>query len=135
MRDTIDTPATDAKAVTRAQSLARVSRLASALDSKFRLPGTNIRFGWDGILSVVPVAGDTIAAGMSAYLIWEAYQSGARKRTLGKMLGNAGLDYVLGSIPVIGTIFDIAYKANLRNLKLLQAELERPDQSPRSRIV
>ena len=135
MRDTIDTPATDAKAVTRAQSLARVSRLASALDSKFRLPGTNIRFGWDGILSVVPVAGDTVAAGVSAYLIWEAYQSGARKRTLGKMLGNAGLDYVLGSIPVIGTIFDIAYKANLRNLKLLQAELERPDQSPRSRIV
>ena len=135
MRDTIDTPATDAKAVTRAQSLARVSRLASALDSKFRLPGTNIRFGWDGILSVVPVAGDTVAAGMSAYLIWEAYQSGARKRTLAKMLGNAGLDYVLGSIPVIGTIFDIAYKANLRNLKLLQAELERPDQSPRSRIV
>lgn len=128
----MDTPAAapDAKTVERARTLARVSKLANALDSKFRIPGTSFRFGWDGILSIVPVAGDTVSAGLSAYLIYEAYQSGARKRTLTKMIGNAGLDYVLGSIPVIGTIFDVAYKANNRNLALLQKELA--ENAPRS---
>ncbi|WP_316015937.1 DUF4112 domain-containing protein [Roseobacter sp. HKCCA0434] len=105
--------------------LARLDKLARTLDSKFRIPGTKIRFGWDGILSIVPVAGDTVAGAMAAYLIWEAYQGGARKRTLAKMGVNAGLDYLFGSIPVVGTIFDVAYKANLKNLELAKAELGR----------
>lgn len=119
-------------AVDQTARIRRVETLANALDSKFRIPGTGIRFGWDGILSIIPVAGDTVAAGLSAYLIYEAYQGGARKRTLTKMLGNAGIDYLFGSIPVLGTIFDIAYKANNRNLKLLQDELGLNAQSSRS---
>jgi len=109
----------------QARRVKRVETLARALDSKFRIPGTGIRFGWDGILSILPVAGDSVAGVLSAYLIYEAYKGGARKRTLTKMGANAGLDFVFGSIPVVGTIFDVAYKANNRNLKLLQDELAR----------
>ena len=118
--------------VDQVRRLRRIETLARTLDSKFRIPGTGIRFGWDGILSILPVAGDTVAAVLSAYLIYEAYKGGARKRTLTKMGTNAGVDWLFGSIPVVGTIFDVAYKANTRNLKLLQEELARQAPPPQA---
>lgn len=105
--------------------LARIEWLADTLDSRYRIPGTKIRFGWDGILSIVPMAGDTVALGLAAYLMAEAWKGGASKRTMARMAGNVGVDYVVGSIPVIGTIFDVAFKANTRNRELLLAELRK----------
>ncbi|RED12054.1 DUF4112 domain-containing protein [Pontivivens insulae] len=109
--------------------LKRIEWLAEMLDSRYRIPGTKIRFGWDGILSVLPVAGDTVALGLSAYLMYEAWQGGASKTTMAKMAGNTGVDYVIGSIPVIGTVFDIAFKANTRNRELLLTELRRREEA------
>lgn len=101
----------------------QLERLGDLLDTRFSLFG--IRFGLDGVLSLVPVLGDVVGTGASALIFADAWKAGARKRTLAKMAGNLGLDFVFGSIPVIGTIFDVGFKANVRNLALLRQERER----------
>lgn len=114
------TPAEDAAALMR-----RLDRLADLMDSRWRIPGTPVRFGLDGIASILPVAGDTVTAVVSLYLMAEARRLGVSKLTLLRMLANVGVDWALGSVPVAGTIFDIAFKANLRNMALLRREAER----------
>ena len=99
---------------------AQLETLGDWLDTKFSIFG--IRFGFDGILSVVPILGDAVGTGTSAVILADAWKSGARKRTLAKMAGNLGLDFVVGSIPIVGTLFDIGFKANVRNLALLKDE-------------
>lgn len=101
----------------------RVRRLATLLDSQFGIPGTKIRFGLDSILGLVPGAGDTVTATMAAYIIFEAWRIGIPKQIIGRMLGNLVIDWVIGSIPIIGDIFDIGFKANLRNIRLIEEEL------------
>ena len=101
----------------------KLDRLATMLDSRFRIPGTPIRFGWDSILGLVPGLGDVVTLGPSAFLIFKAYQMGARKRTIGRMSVNTGLDFVVGAVPIVGDVFDMAFKANKRNFALLRAEL------------
>ncbi|MBC7281998.1 DUF4112 domain-containing protein [Hoeflea sp.] len=105
------------------RELAQLDRLAKALDSRFRLPGTPIRFGLDTLVGLIPGIGDTLMAAPSAWIIWRAYRMGIRRRHLTRMLANSGLDYVIGSIPVIGDIFDVGFKANLRNIAILREEL------------
>jgi hypothetical protein len=111
----------DLQARSREASLKRLDQLADLLDSRFKLFG--FRFGLDGIASIVPVAGDVLAAIVSLYLIAEAGRHGANKRTIAKMLVNVGIDTLFGSIPVLGTIFDIAFKANNRNVRILREQL------------
>ena len=101
----------------------RVYRLARLLDSQFRIPGTGIRFGVDSILGLIPGAGDTVTAAMAAYIIFEAWRMGVSKVTIGRMLGNLVIDWVIGSIPLIGDLFDVGFKANIRNVQLLEDEL------------
>lgn len=101
----------------------RVYRLARLLDSQFRIPGTGIRFGVDSILGLIPGAGDTVTAAMAAYIIFEAWRMGVPKVTIGRMLGNLVIDWVIGSIPLIGDLFDVGFKANIRNVQLLEDEL------------
>ncbi|WP_417451772.1 DUF4112 domain-containing protein [Kordiimonas sp.] len=101
----------------------RIYRLARLLDSQFNIPVVNIRIGLDSILGLIPGAGDTLSALISAYILFEARRLGASRKALLKMLGNLGLDWIIGSIPLIGDIFDIGFKANLRNIKLLEDEL------------
>lgn len=106
--------------------LARVKRLrklAFLLDSQFRIPGTKIRFGLDSILGLLPGAGDTVTAMMAAYIVFEAWRIGIPKQIIGRMLGNLLIDWVIGSIPVIGDIFDVGFKANERNIRLIEEEL------------
>ncbi|MBV1724214.1 MAG: DUF4112 domain-containing protein [Hoeflea sp.] len=93
------------------------------LDSRFRLPGTTIRFGFDSIIGLVPGIGDTLMAAPSAWIIWRGHKMGLGKRHLARMIANTGIDYVIGSVPVIGDIFDVGFKANLRNLSILREEL------------
>ncbi|MEQ8305404.1 MAG: DUF4112 domain-containing protein [Hoeflea sp.] len=103
--------------------LARLERLANLLDARFRLPGTPIRFGIDGIAGLVPGIGDTLTAAPSAWMIWRGHKLGVRRRMLARMIANSGLDYLIGLIPLVGDIFDVGFKANLRNAAILRDEL------------
>ncbi|WP_020186424.1 DUF4112 domain-containing protein [Methylopila sp. 73B] len=104
----------------RQTSLDDLDRLADLLDTRWRIPGTNWRFGVDAIASIVPVAGDLSTAVVSAYMIKRAHDLGAPNHILARMVGNVAIDTVVGSVPVIGTVFDFAFKANRRNMALLK---------------
>lgn len=97
-----------------------VEELTRWLDSKFVIPGTNIRFGIDPLLSMIPILGDFITYLISGALIYTMHNQGASRKVVIKMLMNSTFDAVLGTIPVAGTIFDVFYRANDRNLKLLR---------------
>lgn len=101
-----------------------LDNLAHWLDTRFSIMG--VRFGLDSILGVVPGIGDLAGLAMSAYIIGQAYRMGARKRTLARMAANVAGDTVVGSIPVLGTVVDIFWKANRSNMRLLRRDLERP---------
>ncbi len=103
----------------------RLEKLARLLDASIRVPGTSFRVGADGLIGLIPGIGDAATAAISLYLIAEAQQMGARKTTLFKMMWNAGIDAVLGAIPILGDLFDFAHKANLKNVRLLEREMER----------
>ena len=104
---------------------ARLERLTSLMDDTFRLPGTSIRFGWDAILGLVPGIGDIVSTCLTAGVLVEAWRLGVSRWTLVRMVGNLVLDAAIGSVPVVGDVFDIAFKANRRNFRLLKADLER----------
>ncbi|MGE0238156.1 MAG: DUF4112 domain-containing protein [Parvibaculaceae bacterium] len=109
----------------RARSLARLKRLAHLMDSALRIPGTRIRFGADSALGLVPGAGDVIGLGISAFALMEAVRLGAPPRLIARMIGNVAVDTGLGAIPIAGDIFDVLFKSNTRNLKLLLEHFER----------
>ncbi|PWC43587.1 DUF4112 domain-containing protein [Azospirillum sp. TSO22-1] len=113
-----------AESVDRLERLDRLRRLARLLDNRWTIPGTRIGFGLDGIASLVPVAGDTLTALVSLHILDQARRMGVPKRLIARMLGNVLFDWAAGSIPVIGTVFDVAFKSNLRNLRLLEQHLE-----------
>lgn len=95
------------------------------LDAKFTLPGTSIRFGLDGLIGLIPVIGDATTTAMSAVFIADAWKMGARKRILARMGANVLLDSTIGAIPIVGDLFDFAYRANTKNLALLKQERDR----------
>jgi hypothetical protein len=97
-----------------------VNKMARLMDSQFRVPGTKFRFGLDPILGLIPVAGDLASYGISAVLVMAMARYGASGKVMVMMIGNVLLDAIIGSIPILGAIFDFAYKANNRNINLLQ---------------
>ncbi|MDY6827820.1 MAG: DUF4112 domain-containing protein [Pseudomonadota bacterium] len=105
--------------------LERLRRLARTLDSSFQLPGTRFRFGLDSLIGLVPGVGDGASFAVSLYFIGTAHRLGVRKRTLVRMLWNLGVDFVVGAIPLIGDLFDFGWKANLRNMELIERDLAR----------
>ena len=86
----------------REQSLARLEALAKLMDGAFIIPGTNIRMGLDGMIGLMPVAGDLVAGLISSYLIWEARQLGASRWVIGRMMANTLIDTTIGAMPVRG---------------------------------
>ncbi len=102
--------------------------LSRALDTWFRIPGTTIRFGLDGIIGLVPGIGDVVAGLASTVIIIAAWVRGAAYVTIARMLLNLALDVIIGAIPFLGDAFDIAWKANRRNYALLVRHLEQPRQ-------
>jgi NAD/NADP transhydrogenase beta subunit len=100
--------------------------LARVLDDCFRIPGTSIRFGLDGIIGLIPFAGDVLAGLASCILIVAAWFRGVPYVTLTRMVVNLALDVVIGAVPILGDAFDIAWKANRRNYKLLTRHLRQP---------
>jgi hypothetical protein len=101
---------------------ADIEFLAGLLDDRFAIPGTNIRFGLDAIIGLIPGVGDAVSATLSSYLIWRAHQLGASKFTLLRMAGNMAVDTVVGSVPLLGDVLDVKFRANRRNLELLRRQ-------------
>ena len=107
------------------QRLAQVRWLARLMDDNFRVPGTPLRFGWDSVIGLFPGLGDVLTSAISLLIVHHAWQAGASKLTLVRMLGNVGVDFVVGAIPFLGDLFDFAFKANRRNARLLEQHLHK----------
>jgi hypothetical protein len=113
------------KKLTHEERLNQVRMIARMMDDSFGVPGTKIRFGLDTILGLVPGLGDVVTSAISLLIVHHAWQSGASKLTIARMLGNVGVDFLIGSVPVAGDLFDFAWKANRRNARLLEAHLNK----------
>ena len=103
-----------------------LQRFAILLDEAFRIPGTQMRFGIDGIIGLVPGLGDVIAGVLSLVIPFAAWTRGVPYVTLVRMAMNIGIEVLVGAIPIFGDVFDIAWKANRRNYGLLQRHLVQP---------
>ena len=103
----------------QAVAIAGVRRMARLLDSALRIPGTGIRVGLDAVIGLVPGLGDAAGAVLSAYVVLLAARVGAPSTVVLRMLGNVAIDALAGAIPLLGDLFDIGWKANSRNVELL----------------
>jgi hypothetical protein len=106
--------------LTREQRLARLEALGQLLDMAFIVPGTNVRYGIDGLIGLIPVVGDIITTAIALWVVREARSLGAPRRLVARMLTNVAIDGVVGAVPVVGDAFDVAFKANVRNVRLLR---------------
>jgi hypothetical protein len=104
-----------------------IDRLVKLLDDKYRVPGTNIRFGWDAIIGLVPGVGDLATTGLALVPVAVAWKSGASRWLLIRMLANVGIDATLGAIPLVGDVFDVFFKANRRNARLMKEFFDQVD--------
>jgi hypothetical protein len=111
--------------LSREQRLARLDAVARLLDIAFMLPGTNIRYGIDGIIRLIPVVGDLIASAFSLWLVREARAIGAPWHVTARMLANVALEGVVGMVPVAGDAFDVMFRANMRNMRILRQWVDR----------
>ncbi|WP_225317707.1 MULTISPECIES: DUF4112 domain-containing protein [Haloferax] len=102
------------------ETLERLRTVSFYLDNAIEIPGTNYRIGLDPILGFVPGVGDTVGSALSAYILVEAAMMGVPRATLARMFGNVLLDATVGSVPVAGDVFDAAWKANARNVRLIE---------------
>jgi hypothetical protein len=109
----------------RRDRLARIDMLATLFDTAFVIPGTNVRFGLDALIGLMPGIGDAITTATSLYIVHEAWRLGAPGHLLARMLANVAIDGLAGSVPLIGDVFDVMYRSNRRNMNLLRGWLER----------
>jgi hypothetical protein len=103
-----------------AARLQRMRQLAWIIDGAFRLPFTRFRFGLNSVIGLAPGAGDAVLGALSLYILWEARRLGLPRAKLLRMAGNVALEVVGGSIPVLGDLFDMTLKANLRNIRIVE---------------
>jgi hypothetical protein len=111
--------------LTREQRLARLEAIAKLLDVAFILPGTKIRYGIDGLIGLIPVVGDLITTAISLWLVREARALGAPWHITARMLANVALDGAVGMVPLAGDAFDVMFRANVRNVRLLKRWMEK----------
>lgn len=114
-----------------AAQLRKLEVLSKSLDSQFQIPGTRISLGWDAIIGLLPGVGDAFGLAFSSYILLQAVRLGARKRTLLRMFLNSTLDASVGSIPLVGDILDIGFRANQKNVQLLRNDLQKSFGKPR----
>jgi hypothetical protein len=116
------------------QQLRPLRRLAGLLDSALPVPGTRWRIGLDGLIGLVPGIGDLAGAALSSYILMKAIRLGVPAGVVLRMLFNILLEMTLGAIPLIGDLFDFGFKANLRNIRLIERHVDaaaNPDRHPR----
>jgi hypothetical protein len=109
----------------RRERVARLDGLATLLDTALLIPGTNIRFGLDALIGLVPGIGDAVTTAMSLFIVHEAHQLGAPGHVLARMLANVALDGVVGAVPIVGDAFDVVWRSNKRNMRLLRDWLDK----------
>jgi hypothetical protein len=111
----------------RLKRVQRVRQLAKLLDESITIPGLNKKIGLDPIIGMIPGGGDTLTMLFSAYIVVESARLGIPRATLGQMVLNILIDAVAGTVPVVGDLFDVVTKANMRNIKLMDVHLADPD--------
>lgn len=114
-------------AMSRRAALDRLDMLATVFDTAFILPGTNVRFGVESLIRLIPGVGDVLASVLSCYLLYEARKLGVPKLLFARMLLNVLLEGTIGAMPVAGDAFDVFFRANRRNVALLRAYFSRAD--------
>jgi len=109
----------------------RLFRIARTMDSSIRIPVIGKRIGWDAIIGLVPGVGDAAGAIISAYIVIAAAKLGAPAGVVTRMIGNVGVEMLVGVVPILGDLFDMAFRANERNVALLEKHLDqsRPDRT------
>lgn len=100
------------------------------MDTVFRVPGTDIRFGVDALIGLIPGAGDLAGLAVSLYIVWLAKRIGADAGALARMCGNIAIDALVGAVPLLGDIFDVAFKANVRNVRMIESMLTEQNTPP-----
>ena len=115
-----------------ARTRQRLTRLAWLLDSSIRLPGLNFRIGLDALIGLIPGIGDVIGVVASGYIVREAARAGLPRSVLARMVFNVAIEGVVGVIPLLGDLFDAGWKANQRNVRLLDAWLSNPHRARNS---
>lgn len=113
----------DARA--RRAAFDRLDRLATLFDIAFVLPGTNVRFGVESLLRLIPGIGDAAASTLSCYLLLEAYKLDVPRTLLARMIANVVLEGAMGAVPFAGDAFDVFFRANRRNVALIRAHFQR----------
>ncbi len=108
--------------------LERLQQSAIRLDARYRIPLIQVHIGWDAIIGLVPIAGDIISLLLSTDVLRQARSLGADGRLMRRMAANVVVDALLGAIPIVGSVFDVFYRANMRNMRLLLDEIERQRQ-------
>ena len=111
----------------------RVEALEQMLEGLFKIPVLGRRVGLDALIGLVPVAGDAITAAMGLYLVWEARNLGMPRWQLWRMAGNVGIDTLVGAVPVAGDLFDLLYRSNSKNLKIIRKHLDQ--HHPATRVI
>ena len=111
----------------------RIEAMEFLLERCFEIPGIRRKVGLDAIIGLVPVVGDIITAAMGAYIVWEARNLGLPKWKLWRMMGNIAVDTALGAIPLAGDAFDLLFRSNTRNLKIVKRHLDK--HHPSNRII
>jgi hypothetical protein len=108
-------------------ALDRLDRLAVLFDTAFVVPGTNIRFGMESLMRLMPGIGDLAASALSCYLLYEAHALGVPKHVFARLLANVALEGIVGAVPLVGDAFDVAFRANRRNVRILREHFARDD--------
>ena len=103
----------------------RIEAMEKLLERSLTIPGTKIPIGLDALAGLIPVAGDLITAAMGAWMIWEARNLGLPKWQLWRMAANVGFDTAIGAVPLVGDVFDFAFRSNSKNLRIIQRHLDR----------
>ena len=125
-----DTPRDYALVDAKLAKLQHLRQLSRLWDNSLSLPGTRLRVGLESLIGLLPIGGDAIGLLLSSYILLQAFSLGLPRSLLIQMLFNILLDGVVGSVPVLGDLFDTAWKANTRNVSLLEAHLRAPTVSP-----
>jgi len=111
----------------------RVEAMEMLLERSIRIPGVDFPIGLDFVIGLIPVLGDIITAAMSAYIVWEARNLGMSKWQLTRMAANVGIDTVIGAVPVLGDAFDLVWRSNTKNLRIIKKHMDK--HHPGSQII
>ena len=116
-----------------ASVLRRVEAMEKVLERGFVIPGINVPVGLDSIIGLIPVVGDLITAAMGGWILWEARNLGLSKFHLMRMAANIGIDTALGAVPLVGDAFDLVFRSNTKNLRILRRHIEK--HHPHLRVI